>query len=350
MATDASSTPSVTLISELEAKVADQQLRMVWSHADHRHFHRDGFRSRHGGPLRQPVRMDSDRLWLSQDWRGRASDGSGTDISPPGSPGGGLGAVQPVDAFLDGIVWGTAGFWSRAKDSATTSLAIASLLGIVCVATFGLQVSRRRPRLTSCLSWSRWSLVCFSARMRSALLRCWVVLVSVSGSRHRDSLGGEVRGGVHAANSRHASVGGEAEALELASVNRPSKSRFLGTVSHELRTPIHGMLGIARLMHVDSPDPLVRKRMELIESTGTHLLGLVTDLIDVSRAGSEQMRIQRIAFNLSTEVQRVAEIYEVRAAEKGLAFASKATCAEDVGNWRSGSNATSAAQPSRQCD
>ena len=43
----------------------------------------------------------------------------------------------------------------------------------------------------------------------------------------------------------------------------------------------HGMLGVARLVHVESHDPQVKKRMELIESTGTHLLGLVTDLIDV---------------------------------------------------------------------
>jgi CheY-like chemotaxis protein len=90
------------------------------------------------------------------------------------------------------------------------------------------------------------------------------------------------------------------------------------------------MLGIARLAHLDSSDPLVKKRMELLESTGTHLLGLVTDLIDVSRAGSEQMRIQRLAFNMSTEVQRVAEIYEVRAAEKGLAFALESQLAPET--------------------
>jgi len=110
------------------------------------------------------------------------------------------------------------------------------------------------------------------------------------------------------------------QALELVQRQSSVKSQFLGTVSHELRTPIHGMLGVARLVHVETTDPLVKKRMELVEASGTHLLGLVTDLLDISRIESGQMRIQRIAFDLSSEVERVADIYAVRAAEKGLAF------------------------------
>ena len=65
--------------------------------------------------------------------------------------------------------------------------------------------------------------------------------------------------------------------------------------------------------------------MELIEASGTHLLGLVTDLIDVSRVESGQMRIQKIPFDLSAEIERVADIYALRAAEKGLTFTSTAS-------------------------
>ena len=96
------------------------------------------------------------------------------------------------------------------------------------------------------------------------------------------------------------------QALELVQRQSAVKSQFLGTVSHELRTPIHGMLGVARLVHVETTDPLVKKRMELVEASGTHLLGLVTDLLDISRIESGHMRIQRIAFDLSSEVERVA--------------------------------------------
>ncbi len=110
------------------------------------------------------------------------------------------------------------------------------------------------------------------------------------------------------------------QALELAQRQSAVKSQFLGTVSHELRTPIHGMLGVARLVHVESGDVVVKKRMELVEASGTHLLRLVTDLIDVSRIESGQMRIQRLVFDLRSEVERISDIYSVRAAEKGLVF------------------------------
>ena len=110
--------------------------------------------------------------------------------------------------------------------------------------------------------------------------------------------------GVPAAAARGAYLGWKDAALEFAQRQSAAKSQFLGTVSHELRTPIHGMLGVARLVHVESSDPLVKKRMELVEASGTHLLGLVTDLIDVSRVESGQMRIQRIPFDLRTEIEQ----------------------------------------------
>ena len=77
------------------------------------------------------------------------------------------------------------------------------------------------------------------------------------------------------------------------------------------------MLGVARLVHVESHDPLVRKRMELIEASGTHLLGLVTDLIDVSRIESNEMRIQRLVFDLAAELHRVADISPSGQQKKG---------------------------------
>jgi CheY-like chemotaxis protein len=71
---------------------------------------------------------------------------------------------------------------------------------------------------------------------------------------------------------------------------------------------------------VESGDPLIRKRMELIETSGTHLLSLVTELLDITRIESGQMRLQSVEFDLNAEVSRVADIYTVRAAEKGLSF------------------------------
>lgn len=307
----------------LREKVADQQLRMVWSHAAVGtliatlfavvmavHF------ANHYGWLPVTYWMTAKlsiaipRMIQAQVFRSR------------GFPGGSAwrrGTCWLL--FLDGVVWGAAGLWLMSKDNATTSLAIASLLGIVCVATFGLQVSRQAtasyvvPIMVAMILGLVLRADAFGAYC-AAGLALFLVQVLVTATRSEAKLAEVFMLRIHATE---VSTQRE-EALELVKRQSAVKSQFLGTVSHELRTPIHGMLGIARLVHVETSDPLVKKRMELVESTGTHLLGLVTDLIDVSRVGSEQMRIQRVAFDLRSEVQRVADIYEVRAAEKGLAF------------------------------
>ena len=208
---------------------------------------------------------------------------------------------------IDGAVWGAAGLWLMGLDTATTSLAIASLGGVVCVATFGLQVSK----------------------VATAAYVAPIMLAMIYGLLNRaDPFGAYCALGLSLflAQVLITAMRSEEKLSEvfrlriLVERQSASKSQLLGTVSHELRTPIHGMLGMARLVHVESADPLVKKRMEIVEASGMHLLGLVTDLIEVSRVESGQMRIQKVAFDLNAEIERVADIYTVRAAEKGLVF------------------------------
>ncbi len=222
---------------------------------------------------------------------------------------------------LDGIVFGIAGFWLMRFDVTTMSMAIASLGCVACVAAFGFQASKRAtaayaapiiaPMVLGLLLRGDATGLYYAVGL-SMLLASILISVGRTDAKMREVF--ELR--IHAAK-----VSAErAHALELVRRESAAKTQFLGTVSHELRTPIHGMLGVARLTHVEATDPLTRKRMELIETSGTHLLRLVTDLIDVSRLESGQMKVTRVSFDLSDEVNRIADIYAVRAAEKGLAF------------------------------
>lgn len=222
---------------------------------------------------------------------------------------------------LDGTVWGIGGYWLMGADTSTASLIIASLGCIACVATFGLQVNKVAtaayvvPIITPMvfgllLRGDSFGIYCAIG------LSLFLAQLLITANRTDEKLSEVFLLRIHSAR-----ISAErTQALELVQRQSAIKSQFLGTVSHELRTPIHGMLGVARLVHVESPDPLVKKRMELVEASGTHLLGLVTDLLDISRIESGQMRIQRIPFDLCAEIERVADIYAVRAAEKGLAF------------------------------
>ena len=313
----------VKLDAETREKVADDQLRMVWSHAAVGTIVATVFAVLMAIQFRDTMGAALVDLWIALKIIVALTRVIQAHVfRRRGFPGGRAWRLSTYWLLaLDGAVWGAAGSRMMGADIATASLAIASLGCVACVATFGLQVSRVAttayvvpiivPMVVGLLGRADQVGLYYALGLCLLLLQ---MLVTASRSHLKFAEMFLLR--VHTAR-----ISAErAAALELVQRQSAVKSQFLGTVSHELRTPIHGMLGIARLVHVESSDELVKKRMELVESSGTHLLGLVTDLIDVSRVESGQMRIQRIPFDLRTEIERVADIYSLRAAEKGLAF------------------------------
>jgi two-component system, sensor histidine kinase len=313
----------VQLDPEIRERVADEQLRMVWSHATAATLVATAFAvlmAIHFGETITPRLVYG---WLAAKIAvATCRVGQARLYRRHGSPGGGAWRIATYAMLaLDGAVWGVAAFYLMDWQPMIASLAIASFVGIACVATFGLQVSRIAttcyvvpiivPMILGTLVRGD-TLGVYCSVALSLLLTQMLITAVRSDSKFSE---------VFLLRLHAAKISLEkAQALELAQRQSAAKSQFLGTVSHELRTPIHGILGAARLVHVESADPLVKKRMELVEASGTHLLGLVTDLIDVSRVESGQMRIQRIAFDLSAEMERVADIYALRAADKGLTF------------------------------
>jgi CheY-like chemotaxis protein len=116
------------------------------------------------------------------------------------------------------------------------------------------------------------------------------------------------------------------QALDLAQHSNEVKSRFLATMSHEVRTPLHGILGLARLLRQDgtSATPADRdRRLQTLERTGEHLLGLINDVLDYSRIEGRHLQLQPQPFDLRALVAEVAELCQVSAAEKGLALATE---------------------------
>ena len=313
----------VELDAETKEKVANEQLRMVWTHAAVGTLIATAFAVVMALHLQGSVQLGLVQLWIAMKLLVAAPRVvQGQIFRRRGFPGGsGWRQATYWLLALDGAVWGIAGLWLMGSDINTASLVTASLCCVACVATFGLQVSK--------IATGAYVVPIVVPMVIGMLVRAdqfgiygaiglslFLMQLLITASRSDAKLSEVFLLRIHAARI---SVE-KAQALELVQRQSAVKSQFLGTVSHELRTPIHGMLGVARLVHVETTDPLVKKRMELIEGSGTHLLGLVTDLLDISRIESGQMRIQRIPFDLSSEVERVADIYAVRAAEKGLAF------------------------------
>jgi GAF domain-containing protein len=114
----------------------------------------------------------------------------------------------------------------------------------------------------------------------------------------------------------------EEKSRELAEASK-HKSQFLANMSHELRTPLNAILGYAELM-LDSiygePTDKMRTVLERLQSNGRHLLGLINDVLDLSKIEAGQLTLSLEDYSLSDVVHGVVSAVEPLAAEKRLAF------------------------------
>ena len=101
------------------------------------------------------------------------------------------------------------------------------------------------------------------------------------------------------------------QAKEAAEAASRAKSAFLANMSHEIRTPMTAMLGAAELLaagHADHPqDP---DRVNMILRNGRHLLTLIDDLLDLSRAEVDKLEVRRSPCSLldiMTDVEAVTQ-------------------------------------------
>lgn len=100
--------------------------------------------------------------------------------------------------------------------------------------------------------------------------------------------------------SKHAAE----EAFKVAEAANNSKSAFLSNMSHDIRTPMNAIVGFSDLLQRDADDPQkVREYTKKIKSSGQHLLGLINDVLDMSKIESGKTNL-----NLSDE--KIADIID----------------------------------------
>jgi signal transduction histidine kinase len=108
--------------------------------------------------------------------------------------------------------------------------------------------------------------------------------------------------------------------LEVASQH---KSLFLANMSHELRTPLNAILGYTELIldsiYGDVP-PQMCEVLERVQSNGKHLLGLINDVLDLSKIEAGQLTLSLDDYSIKDVVHNVFTVVEPLATEKNLAL------------------------------
>jgi PAS domain S-box-containing protein len=106
---------------------------------------------------------------------------------------------------------------------------------------------------------------------------------------------------------------------EAEAANR-AKSDFLANMSHEIRTPMNAVLGFTELLrrgyHRD--DAEMRRHLDTIHGSGTHLLELINDILDLAKVESGRMELERVPTAAHAIAQEVVAVLGVRAREKGI--------------------------------
>jgi PAS domain S-box-containing protein len=111
------------------------------------------------------------------------------------------------------------------------------------------------------------------------------------------------------------------QAKEDAETANQAKSMFLANMSHELRTPLHAILGFARLLTRNSGlDKGQQDSLDIINRSGEHLLGMIDDILSLSRIEAGRIELKPVPFDLTQMLQDVGQMMKSRAEGKGLRF------------------------------
>ncbi|MFH4967043.1 ATP-binding protein [Gaetbulibacter sp. M240] len=107
--------------------------------------------------------------------------------------------------------------------------------------------------------------------------------------------------------------------IELKNANK-AKDEFLSTMSHEIRTPLNAVTGLTNILLMEDYLPQQLENLMALKYSGEHLLGLINDLLDLSKINSGKEKLRQKDFSLNQFIESIKSDFRFQAEQKGVVF------------------------------